>query len=97
MPVKPELRRLAAFTLDAAGGNPAGVWIGRELPDPVEMQRIAAEVGDSETAFLAPDGTGRPGAYRVRYFSHEHGEKIFGRTRGAIGSNRAACNVPDVG
>ena len=69
MPVKPELRRLAAFTLDAAGGNPAGVWIGRELPDPVEMQRIAAEVGDSETAFLAPDGTSRPGAYRVRYFS----------------------------
>jgi PhzF family phenazine biosynthesis protein len=33
------------------------------------MQRIAAEVGFSETAFLAPDGTGRPDAHRVRYFS----------------------------
>ena len=33
------------------------------------MQRIAAEVGYSETAFLAPDGTGRPGRWRVRYFS----------------------------
>jgi PhzF family phenazine biosynthesis protein len=33
------------------------------------MQRIAADVGYSETAFLAPDGTGRAGAYRVRYFS----------------------------
>jgi PhzF family phenazine biosynthesis protein len=33
------------------------------------MQRIAIEVGYSETAFLAPDGTGRPGAHRVRYFS----------------------------
>ena len=69
MPVATELRRLAAFTLDPAGGNPAGVWIGADLPDPAEMQRIAAEVGYSETAFLAPDGTGRPGAYRVRYFS----------------------------
>ena len=69
MPVHPELRRLAAFTLDPAGGNPAGVWIGSELPEPAEMQRIAAEVGYSETAFLAPDGTGRPGAHRVRYFS----------------------------
>ena len=65
----PELQRLAAFTLDPAGGNPAGVWIGEALPEPAEMQRIAAEVGFSETAFLAPDGTGRPGAHRVRYFS----------------------------
>ncbi len=65
----PELLRLAAFTLDPAGGNPAGVWIGATLPEPAEMQRIATEVGFSETAFLAPDGTGRPGAHRVRYFS----------------------------
>jgi PhzF family phenazine biosynthesis protein len=65
----PDLLRLAAFTLDPAGGNPAGVWIGPELPDGDEMQRIAAEVGYSETAFLAPDGTGRSGAHRIRYFS----------------------------
>ena len=65
----PELLRLAAFTLDPAGGNPAGVWIGDTLPEPAEMQRIAGEVGFSETAFLAPDGTGRPDAHRVRYFS----------------------------
>jgi PhzF family phenazine biosynthesis protein len=65
----PELVRLAAFTLDPAGGNQAGVWIGTELPDPAEMLRIAAEVGFSETAFLVPDGTGRSGAHRVRYFS----------------------------
>jgi PhzF family phenazine biosynthesis protein len=65
----PELLRLAAFTLDPTGGNPAGVWLGQTLPDPIEMLRIAAEVGYSETAFLAPDGTGRPAAFRVRYFS----------------------------
>jgi PhzF family phenazine biosynthesis protein len=65
----PDLLRLAAFTLDPAGGNPAGVWIGATLPAAAEMQRIAAEVGYSETAFLAPDGTGRATAFRIRYFS----------------------------
>jgi PhzF family phenazine biosynthesis protein len=64
-----ELLRLAAFTLDRAGGNPAGVWIGATHPGDAEMLRIAADVGYSETAFLAPDDTGGPGGYRVRYFS----------------------------
>ena len=50
-------------------GIPAGVWLGTEHPDPGEMLAIAADVGYSETAFLVPDGTGRAGAYRVRYFS----------------------------
>jgi PhzF family phenazine biosynthesis protein len=63
------LLRLAAFTTDPSGGNPAGVWIGSTLPADREMQRIAAEVGYSETAFLAPDGSGAAGRFRVRYFS----------------------------
>jgi PhzF family phenazine biosynthesis protein len=63
------LLRLAAFTTDPGGGNPAGVWIGDALPADGEMQRIAAQVGYSETAFLAPDGTGATGRFRVRYFS----------------------------
>jgi PhzF family phenazine biosynthesis protein len=63
------LLRLSAFTTDPTGGNPAGVWIGGELPPADEMQRIAAHVGYSESAFLAPDGTGAPGRLRVRYFS----------------------------
>ena len=63
------LLRLAAFTTDPAGGNPAGVWLGDALPDPTEMQQIATAVGYSETAFLAPDGSGEPGRFRVRYFS----------------------------
>jgi PhzF family phenazine biosynthesis protein len=33
------------------------------------MLRIAAEVGYSETAFLAPDGSGEPGHYVVRYYT----------------------------
>lgn len=63
------LVRLAAFTTDPCGGNPAGVWIGAALPSDQEMQRIATDVGYSETAFIAPDGSGLPGRFRVRYFS----------------------------
>lgn len=60
------LHRLAAFTTTPSGGNPAGVWIGDALPDVAEMQRIAAEVGVSETAFVAP----KSGLERtVRYYS----------------------------
>jgi PhzF family phenazine biosynthesis protein len=61
-------QRLAAFTDDPTGGNPAGVWIGDDtLPSAVEMQRIAAEIGYSETAFLAPaDGATR---WITRYYS----------------------------
>lgn len=63
-----ELHRIAAFTANPRGGNPAGVWIGDALPDADEMQRIAAVVGYSETAFIAPaQGSNRI----VRYFSPE--------------------------
>lgn len=60
-----EILKLAAFSDGAHGGNPAGVWIGDTLPDENSMQRIAAEVGFSETVFAAPD----EGGWRVRYFS----------------------------
>jgi PhzF family phenazine biosynthesis protein len=63
------LLRLAAFSTDPAGGNPAGVWLGDALPSDDEMLRIAAEVGYSETAFLVPVGSGEVGRFRVRYFS----------------------------
>jgi PhzF family phenazine biosynthesis protein len=60
------LYRLSAFTTTPDGGNPAGVWVGAELPDPETMQRIATEVGFSETAFVAPTS----GADRtIRYYS----------------------------
>src|SRR5689334_1873584 len=63
------LLRLAAFTTDPTGGNPAGVWIGDALPDAATMQAIAADVGYSESAFLAPDESGARGRFVVRYFS----------------------------
>jgi len=60
------LFRWVAFSQETSGGNPAGVWIGESLPEPAEMQRIAAEVGYSETAFLVPVS---PGRWTVRYYS----------------------------
>jgi len=46
------LYRRAAFTDNPKGGNPAGVWVGETLPPVDVMQRIAAQVGYSETAFV---------------------------------------------
>lgn len=59
------VQRLAAFSDGFVGGNPAGVVIADVLPSVTEMQRIAAEVGFSETAFAAP----LQDRWRVRYFS----------------------------
>lgn len=60
------LYHLTAFSTDPSKGNPAGVWIGDELPDTKTMQSIAAEVGYSETAFIAPaSGNIRT----IRYYS----------------------------
>ncbi len=56
-----EILRLAAFTDDPRGGNPAGVVLDAAGLDETEMQAIAARVGYSETAFVDGDA--------VRYFS----------------------------
>ena len=61
-----EVHRLAAFTTDPAGGNPAGVVVTETALPTARMQAIAAEVGYSETAFLVPAG---PRRFDVRYFA----------------------------
>ena len=60
--------RLASFSEDGIGGNPAGVCILNELPSVSDMQACAKEVGFSETAFACPVGQ----KWRVRYFSPEN-------------------------
>lgn len=74
--------RIAAFSQGETGGNPAGVLIAETLPDPVEMQRIAADVGFSETAFACRDGE----AWRVRYFSPESEVPFCGHATIALGA-----------
>jgi PhzF family phenazine biosynthesis protein len=49
-----QVLRYAAFTRDPRGGNPAGVVLDASGLSAGDMQRIAAEVGYSETAFLTP-------------------------------------------
>lgn len=62
-----EVLRLAAFDLAGTGGNPAGVVLDARGLDPAARLALAAEVGYSETAFLAP--TGDPRRLVVRYYS----------------------------
>jgi PhzF family phenazine biosynthesis protein len=52
------------------------------LPGEAEMQRIAAEVGFSETVFAAPSGTG----WRVRYFSPAAEVPFCGHATIALGA-----------
>lgn len=80
------LDRIASFSTGAEGGNPAGVWIGEQLPAESEMQRIAAELGYSETAFAAPSGAG----WRVRYFAPQKEVPFCGHATIALGAVLAA-------
>lgn len=65
-----EVLRYSAFAATADGGNPAGVVLDAAGLSDEQMQRIAAEVGYSETAFLVArtddDGVSRFG---TRYWS----------------------------
>jgi PhzF family phenazine biosynthesis protein len=74
--------RIAAFSDGEQGGNPAGVWIGPALPPEAEMQRMAREVGFSETAFAARSGDD----FRVRYFSPETEVAFCGHATIALGA-----------
>lgn len=74
--------KIAAFSDGNTGGNPAGVLIADELPGDARMQRIAAEVGFSETAFAASTGS----SWRVRYFSPESEVPFCGHATIALGA-----------
>ena len=74
--------RIAAFSDGDKGGNPAGVWIGEDLPSASKMQAIAADVGFSETAFATPEGN----AWRVRYFSPRCEVPFCGHATIALGA-----------
>jgi PhzF family phenazine biosynthesis protein len=66
--VSSEVLRYAAFTCQGTGGNPAGVVLDAgELADQ-EMQRLASQIGYSETAFVVRR-TNEPNVYDVRFFT----------------------------
>jgi len=57
-----KVQHISAFSNGPEGGNPAGVVICDTLPEPAVMQKVAADVGYSETVFAAPEGD----AWRVK-------------------------------
>ncbi len=77
-----DVLRIAAFSDGDVGGNPAGVVLCDALPANAEMQRVAAEVGFSETAFAAREGDG----WRVRYFSPASEVPFCGHATIALGA-----------
>jgi PhzF family phenazine biosynthesis protein len=58
--------RMAAFSDDPRGGNPAGVVVGDAFPTDDEMQGLARDIGYSETVFLTGDGGSE---WKARYWS----------------------------
>jgi hypothetical protein len=86
------VQHLAAFSDGDQGGNPAGVVITDQLPEAPQMQRIAAEVGYSETVFAAPQGHG----WRVRYFSPATEVPFCGHATVALGAALFAMKGADV-
>ena len=74
--------KLAAFSQNGQGGNPAGVAFYDEMPSESEMLAIAKEVGYSETAFLVKQADG----WRVRYFAPEMEVPFCGHATIALGA-----------
>ena len=74
--------KLAAFSQNGQGGNPAGVAFYDAMPSEEEMLRIAKEVGYSETAFLVK----QVDSWRVRYFAPELEIPFCGHATIALGA-----------
>jgi len=74
--------KLAAFSRNGQGGNPAGVAFSDVMPSEDEMLKIAKEVGYSETAFLVK----QENSWRVRYFAPEVEVPFCGHATIALGA-----------
>jgi PhzF family phenazine biosynthesis protein len=77
-----DVLKLAAFSHNGQGGNPAGVVFYESIPSDEEMLRVAKEVGYSETAFLVKQGND----WRVRYFAPVREVQFCGHATIALGS-----------
>lgn len=79
-----DVQRIAAFSSNGKGGNPAGVVLLAAMPEEADMRKVASDVGYSETAFAAPvEGAER--TWRVRYFSPESEVPFCGHATIALG------------
>lgn len=76
------IEHVAAFSIEGIGGNPAGVMLCEVLPPADVMQRIARELGYSETVFAEPSQDG----WRVRYFAPATEVPFCGHATIALGA-----------
>lgn len=69
-----------AFTDRPFAGNPAGVCLlpAGDWPDEVWMQRVAAELAHSETAFALPLPAGAEADWAIRWFTPKVEAKLCG-------------------
>jgi PhzF family phenazine biosynthesis protein len=74
--------KIAAFSYQGEGGNPAGVVFSNTMPSAEEMLEVAKQVGYSETAFLVKQDDG----WRVRYFAPEREVPFCGHATIASGA-----------
>lgn len=77
-----DLERVAAFSFDSDGGNPAGVALLQDWIDETEMQAIAAEIGYSETVFAVASGD----QFEVRYFAPDSEVAFCGHATIGLGA-----------
>lgn len=77
-----DIYRVAAFSKDGEGGNPAGVALLDQPLGEAEMRGIAAAVGYSETAFAVRGDD----AWAVRYFSPEQEVPFCGHATIGLGA-----------
>jgi len=77
-----DVLRIAAFSYNNKGGNPAGVAFCDEMPTEKEMLETAKQIGYSETAFLKQVKDG----WRVRYFAPETEVEFCGHATIASGA-----------
>ncbi len=87
-----DVLHISAFSENGTGGNPAGVVVADALPTAAEMQRIAHEVGYSETVFACRSGAD----WRVRYFSPQSEVPFCGHATIALGAALALQEGPGV-
>jgi PhzF family phenazine biosynthesis protein len=85
-----QIHRIAAFTENGTGGNPAGVVLTDQPLEAAAMRRIAAEVGYSETVFATPRGE----SWHTRYFSPESEVPFCGHATVALGAVLAGEKGP---
>jgi len=77
-----DVLKLAAFSHEGKGGNPAGVVFCDVMPRDGEMMKVAKEVGYSETAFLVRQGNN----WRVHYFAPAMEVQFCGHATIALGA-----------